>query len=294
MPCKKDFLLQLPMRPHAMCRVLEAYRRHGYEVLLGNPDTLVTKLAKGSRLIDLSAALSLSDILVFQWIAEIEPWHRALVIGNAFGFSAFLLASLCSGCLVDAIDAEVEGTENILGSQLTRKIADSDFPGTNLTIGFSPQDIPRACRFEHYDFILIDGMHTNEQLVADFSGIGEIRAGQGVVFCHDVGMARMQSGWQYIKSQLLKENDEAFDLHFTSSGSTMVVGGIPVLKNFMKLCCRPLGDTYYYFGSRHVGFRTALQMLFRTFEHSSRLGHYLKRLNLAFLGERIFEGKIQG
>jgi predicted O-methyltransferase YrrM len=283
MPCEKDFLLQPPMRTHAVCRVLEAYRRHGYEVLLGNPDTLVTKLGKGGRIIDLSAALCVSDILVFQWIAEIEPWHRALVIGNAFGFSAFLLASLCSGCLVDAIDAEVEGAGNILGSQLTRKIADSDFPGTNLTIGFSPQDLPRACRFEDYDFILIDGLHTNDQLVADFSGIGEIRASQGVVFCHDVGVARMQSGWQYIKSELLKENDEAFDLHFTSSGSTMVVRGIPGLKDFMKLCCRPLGDIYYYFGSRHVGIRTALRMLSRTFKHSSRLGHYLNRLKFALL-----------
>jgi hypothetical protein len=232
---------------------------------------------------DLSAALSVSDILVFQWIAQIEPWHRALVIGNAFGFSTFILASLCSGCLVDAIDAEVEGTENILGSYLTRKIAASDFPEANLTIGFSPQDLPRACRFEDYDFILIDGLHTNDQLVADFSGIGEIRANQGVVYFHDVGMARMQSGWEYVKSRLLKENEEAFDLHFTSSGSTMVVRGFQSLKDFMKLCCRPLGDTYYYFGSRHVGIRTALRMLSRTFKYSSRLGHYINRLKFSLL-----------
>jgi predicted O-methyltransferase YrrM len=294
MPPEKDFPLQQPMGTHALRRVLEAYRRHGYEVLLGNPDILVTKLAKAGRIIDLSAGLTLSDILVFQWIAEIKPWHRALVIGNAFGFSAFILASLCSECLVDAIDAEVEGIENCLGSELTRRIASEDFPGMSLTIGFSPRDLPNACRFNQYDFILIDGFHSNEQLIADFDAIRHLRSEECVVYCHDVGIARMLSGWQHIKSKLLGRDDEAFDLHFTSSGSTMVVRGVPSLKDLMKLCCRPLDEVYYYFGSRHVGFRTGLQMLSRTFKHSTRLEHYLKRLSLALFGERIFEGKIQG
>ena len=63
---ENDFVLQLPMRTDGLYWVLEAYRRHRYSILLGNPDTLVTKLAKRGGIIDLSAALSLSDILVFQ------------------------------------------------------------------------------------------------------------------------------------------------------------------------------------------------------------------------------------
>jgi len=55
-----------------------------------------------------SAAISLSDILVFQWITQFNPWRHALVIGNAFGFSTFVIAALSPGCSVDAIDAEVE------------------------------------------------------------------------------------------------------------------------------------------------------------------------------------------
>lgn len=289
-----DLRIKISRDLPAILKVIEAYKACGYEIVLGNPDCLLTRLSRNGRPIDSSAAISLSDLLLFQWIAAMAPWERALVIGNSFGFSSFLLADLCAACSVDAIDAEVEGNENQLGSEITRHIARDYYPGVQLTIGFSPRDLEKACRFREYEFIFIDGLHTNKQLIADFEGIRDLRSENSVVYCHDVGMARMQSGWQYIKSQLLKENDEAFDLHFTSSGSTMVVRGIPSLRDFMKLCCRPLDEVYYYFGSRHVGFRTALQMLSRTFKHSTRLGHYLKRLNLALLGERIFEGKIQG
>jgi predicted O-methyltransferase YrrM len=275
--------------PAAIAGVVEAYKACGYEIALGNPDCLLTRLSKKGRRIETSAAISLSDLLLFQWIAATAPWERALVIGNSFGFSSFLLADLCAACSVDAIDAEVEGSENHLGSEITRQIARDYYPGVQLTIGFSPGDLEKACRFRNYEFIFIDGLHTNEQLIADFEGIRELRSENSVVYCHDVGMAGMQSGWQRIKSQLLKENDEAFDLHFTSSGSTMVVHGIPVLEDFMKLCCRPLGEVYYYFGSRHVGFRTAARMLLRTLKYSSPYGHYVERLTLGLLRGRIFK-----
>jgi hypothetical protein len=175
----------------------------------------------------------------------------------------------------------VEGSENHLGSEITRHIARDYYPGLQLTTGFSPRDLKKACRFREYEFIFIDGLHTNEQLIADFEGIQDLRSENSVVYCHDVGMAGMQAGWQHIKSQLLNENDKPFDLHFTSSGSTMVVRGIPALEDLMKVSCRPLDEVHYYFGSRHVGFRTAARMLLRTFRYSSPYGHYVRRLILA-------------
>jgi len=272
-----------PWKPvSGILKVLEAYQRHGYQLLLGSPDTLVTKLGKGGRIIEASAGLSLSDILVFQWIAAIAPWQRVLIIGNAFGFSAFMLATICPGCYVDAIDAEVEGSENSLGSELTRKIAREDFPGVSLTIGISPQDLPKACRFNVYDAILIDGYHTNKQLIADFAGVRKLRAENGVVYCHDVGIARMHAGWLHIKSELLEDRDEAFDLHFTSSGSTVVVRGNPDLKELMRLCCQNLEDIYYYFGSRHMGLRSAIHMVFRTFCYSTRYGRWMRGMRLFY------------
>jgi predicted O-methyltransferase YrrM len=240
--------------------------------VLSNPDSLGTRLAKNGSLLSVSLGVSLSDILVFQWVAEAAPWKRVLVIGNAFGFSTCLLASLCPGCHVDAIDAEIEGAENRWGSELTRRFALSSFPGVQLTTGFSPQDIPTATRFDTYDFIFIDGMHTNEQLLADYRGIRSLRSEASVVYCHDVGMARMHAAWAHIRGELLNPGDEAYDLNFTSFGSTMVVRGIPELSRFLQETCRPLESTYYYFGARGTGFHTAWRMLTRTLLHCTLNG----------------------
>ena len=262
----------------AIRKVIEAYDAQGYQVVLGNPDCLPTRLYKDGRVINASFAISMSDIQVFQWFANMSPWHHALIIGNSFGFSTFIIAGLCPGCYVDVIDAEVEGSENRLGSELTRKIAKNDFPGVQLTIGFSPQDLPKACRFNNYDFIFIDSLHTNEQLIADFRGIYNLRSKNSVVYCHDVGIAKMQKGWSRIKSEMLEENDEAFDLYFTSFGSTAVIRGNADLKAFMRLCCRPLNEVYYYFGAQHIGLRSAIRMLLRTLVYSTRYGNYIRRL----------------
>ena len=256
--------------------VIDAYSACGSEVLLSNPDCLTTHLRQKGRLVNMSAGISLTDILVLQWVAGFAPWRRALVIGNAFGFSTFVIASLSSGCYVDAIDAEIEGSENRLGSDLTRRIASHYFPGVQLTTGFSPQDLTKACRFEKYDLIFIDGMHTSEQLVADFSGIKDRRAKSSVVYCHDVGMAGMHAGWDKIKTVLLDQNDRSFELHFTNFGCTMVVSGNPELSDFLGKICRPLGECLFYFGARHIGLRSALRMLARTIRYSTPGGRWLQ------------------
>ena len=259
-------------------KVVDAYRQFGYQVLLSNPDCLPTRLAKDGRLLSISYAISLTDILVFHWIAGSVPWRRALVIGNAFGFSTFVIAALCPDCLVDVIDAEVEGCENGMGSELTRKIAERVFPGVQLTKGFSPQDLPNACRFGEYDFVFIDGMHTNDQLIKDFEAIRAMRSNNSVVYCHDVGMARMNQAWSHIKSHLLDADDAAFDLHFTNFGCTVVVKGHHDLRRFFEQTSFPLEGCYFYFGAKHAGFRSVARMVWRTFRHSTRVGPALSRL----------------
>jgi len=260
----------------AIAKVIRSYQEQGYEIMLGNPDCLLTRLLRDGRRVKASSAISLSDILVFQWIAGFAPWQRALVIGNSFGFSTLLVAGLCSGCYVDAIDAEIEGSENRLGSYLTTEIAKEHFPGVRLTIGFSPQDLPKACRFDAYDFVFIDGLHTNEQLMADFRGVCGRREKNSVVYLHDVGMAKMTAGWSKIKSQLLTGDDATFDLNFTSFGSAIVISGHPELKGFMRNCSRPIQERFYYFGARHIGFRSAFHMLLRTILYSGNLGRFLR------------------
>jgi predicted O-methyltransferase YrrM len=262
----------------ATAKVVEAYRHFGYQVLLGNPDCLSTRLVREGRSLGISYAITLTDILLFQWIAASAPWRKALVIGNAFGFSTFVIAALCPECFVDVIDAEVEGCENGLGSELTRKIAEIFFPRVQLTKGFSPQDIPKACRFDQYDFIFIDGMHTNDQLIKDFGAVRSKRSDNSVVYCHDVGMARMTQAWSHIKSHLLDPDDASFDLHFTNFGCTIVAKGYDELKRFLEQTCFPLENCYFYLGARHTGLRTAGRMVWRTFRHSTRFGPALSKL----------------
>lgn len=260
----------------AIAGVIDAYKRQGYEVSLGDPNCLATRLFRDGRPVNVSLAISLSDILVFQWIAGFAPWQRALVIGNSFGFSTLIIAGLCPGCYVDAIDAEIEGSENRLGSALTTAIAKEHFPGVRLTTGFSPQDLPKACRFDAYDFVFIDGLHTNEQLMADFDGVYGRREKNSIVYLHDVGMAKMTSAWSTIKSQFLKETDSVFDLNFTSFGSAVVISGYPELTRFMHKCCGSIGECFYYLGGNHIGFRSALRMLLRTIRYSGNLGRLLR------------------
>jgi predicted O-methyltransferase YrrM len=262
----------------ATAKVVDAYRQFGYQVLLSNPDCLPTRLSKDGRPLSISYGISLTDILLFQWIAASAPWRQALVIGNAFGFSTFVIAALCPGCFVDVIDAEVEGCENALGSDLTRKIASRFFPGVQLTKGFSPQDLPKVCRFSEYDFIFIDGMHTSEQLIKDFEGIRRLRSQNSAVYCHDVGMARMIQGWTYIKSHLLGWDDRPFDLHFTNFGCSLVLKGHEELKGFLEQTCLPLKECHFYFGASHTGLRTAFRMVWRTLQHSTRVGPAISRL----------------
>lgn len=280
-----DNSIQIDMT--AMAKVIDAYRSFGYEVRIGNPDCLATCLYHRGRFVHASFAISLSDCLVFQLIASLGPWRRALVIGNAFGFSTFVIAGLCSGSQVDAIDAEIEGSQNRLGSELTRQIANSFFPGVRLTVGFSPGDLPKACRFDRYDLIFIDGHHTNAQLIADFKKIRERRAEECVVYFHDVGMAKMQKGWDYVTGNLLREDDKAFELHFTSFGSTMVIKGNRELALFMEEVCRPLFECVYSFGARHIGFRSALKMLNRTMGYGNLTEMLKSRFKLDSHREKI-------
>lgn len=279
MEAQKESAIVPLYRGPAVANVIGAYERLEYEVLLGNPDCLLTKLRVKGRPINASSAISLTDILFFQWTVEYIPWKRALVIGNSFGFSTFIIAALSPGCSVDAIDAEVEGIENRLGSEITREIARRFFPGVRLTTGHSPHDLAAACRYATYDLIFIDGLHTNEQLVADFQAVQGRRARTSIVCCHDVGIAKMESGWEQIKSQLLKDGDRPFDLHFTSFGSAIVLSGCPEFEMFMEKISRPLSESLYYFGSRHIGLRSACSLLFNTLMNSTRPGRALRKFH---------------
>lgn len=176
--------------------IIRAYSRHGYTLDLGNPSALFSKLHKDGDYLSTGGGLPVTDMAMFSTIARAKPdlpsWF---IIGNAFGLSTCLLADLFPNAIIDVIDAEIEGLNNKTGSALTRAIAAESFPNVKLTTGFSPKDLSKATRLDTYSAAFIDGLHTNEQMLADFKGILPLLSPASIVVFHDVGFFRMDSAW---------------------------------------------------------------------------------------------------
>ena len=148
------------------------------------------------------------------------------VIGNAFGYSTFILSEIFKDAFIDAIDAEIEGAESKLGSDLTKAIAKKYYPNVRLTIGFSPEDIKKAMNPEvlSYDFVFIDGKHTNRQMSRDFMGVLPYLSQKCVVYFHDVGYCNMFKGFGVIIEEGKKQG---FDLFCPILRSTFWGRGLP-------------------------------------------------------------------
>jgi predicted O-methyltransferase YrrM len=148
-----------------------------------------------------------TDIELFLKISEKLRARSIFIIGNAFGYSTFVLSEIFNDAVVDAIDAEVEGKDNKRGSELTRLIASKYYPNVRLTIGFSPQDLAKAVRpglmrdLHGYDLVFVDGLHTDKQQLKDFRGMIPYLSNQTVIVFHDVGLANMRDSLKIIQKE---------------------------------------------------------------------------------------------
>ena len=102
-----------------------------------------------------------------------------------------------------------------------------------LTAGFSPQEIPKAARLSAYGGAFIDGLHTNEQMVADFAGILPRLSQNSVVVFHDVAICNLDPAWAECQALGKKNGFVAFELPWTLTGCTVLVRGLePVAQYF--------------------------------------------------------------
>jgi predicted O-methyltransferase YrrM len=178
----------------------------GYGFGALNPDVICQCITGILRSPEGGAGLADADIEVFVRLRRILPaGTRAFVIGNAFGYSTVVLALLFARGgvgFVDVLDAEAEGDCNSLGTYLTRKIVAEESFAVNLTLGFSPWDVPKAVtRRTKYALAFIDGRHTNDQLLMDFVAIERHLARAAVVVLHDVGTYEMHASVARISSR---------------------------------------------------------------------------------------------
>lgn len=227
-------------------KVLKAYAKNGFGIDLGSPARQFSVLVdlKRQRTASCGGGVPVTDAFMFLSLARLYSPRNIFVIGNSFGLSTFILSDAFPSAQIDVIDAEIEGLDVELGSGLTRKIIASDFPNVKLTVGFSPADTPSAMRAKEYDFVFIDGLHTNEQMLLDFNGILPYCSKDCVVYFHDVGCCNMLEAWEKVKKTAVDNNFRQFELGFTQMGCTAIVRGLPEVCTFLNLAANPLNGPY--------------------------------------------------
>lgn len=155
--------------------------------------------------IDTGGGITCTDVKLLCKIKEYIDATNVFIVGNAFGFSACCFAEIFKNAIIDVIDAEIDGIENIAGSKITRSLSSKYYNNRiRLTIGFSPDDTCNAVLKQdiRYNIVLIDGLHTIEQMVKDFRGIKPYldKDAFAVVF-HDVGLFKLEKGFSILEDE---------------------------------------------------------------------------------------------
>jgi hypothetical protein len=228
-------------------KTLKSYDELGYRVDVGKPSRLYSVMIdkNNKHTISASGGFTILDAFVFMAIERIIKPKNIFIIGNAFGLSTIFLAELFPDAEIDVIDAEIEGLETKIGSDLTEEVNKKDFGNIKLTKGFSPQDLPQAMRAKRYNLIFIDGLHTNEQILLDFYGILPYCDEKCILYLHDVAFAKMFESWEIIKNEGEKAGFKSFEMGFTQMGCTALVRGYNDLIEYMQLISNKFDGPYY-------------------------------------------------
>jgi len=226
--------------------VLKAYRDAGFKVDMGSPGNLFSRLLdiKEKRSTSCSGGCTVTDVFTFTMLSKFSKIDNIFIIGNSFGLSTFILADLFPNSKVDVIDAELEGLDVQIGSDLTKKFANETFKNVNLTLGFSPQNLKSAMRSERYNFFFVDGLHTNEQILLDYEGILPFCDDNCIIYFHDVVSCEMQESWEIIKKSGINNGFRDFTLGFTQMGCTVLVRGFEEVKEYLTLASNDFNGPY--------------------------------------------------
>ena len=217
-------------------QLLNAYRRHGYEIRAGQAvthwigtgefvqETVLRDCAsawRDGRRLDCGYGLSWSELSVLEFLAEIWTPRTIFGIGNGFGWSAVAMDLLWPLAYLRMMDNEGEGADGKRGVELTERILDEHNGGIVL-IGTSPDDVPDCMAddgFAPVDLVLIDATHTDEAQWADYQAVRPFLAPEHVVLFHDVLLLKMGASFTRIAADY---PDRARILHRTTTGMGIV------------------------------------------------------------------------
>lgn len=170
--------------------LINIYRQAGYEPLSGYNshhfegwgEAPFTKFVRDGS-VQGCGGLAIQEVMFLEGFAPLIQPRNILVIGNALGWSTVCLALTFPQAKVAAIDPNQDG------NALTNRLGHEN--GLNLMAadGFSPQDVTRICH-DHLDgpldMVLIDAIHTNEAVLADFAACHPLAHDRTLWVFHDV------------------------------------------------------------------------------------------------------------
>lgn len=166
-------------------------------------------LKKNNQNLELSTGggIHITEIYFLESLASLHPnISNIYIVGNAFGFSTIILSLLFPYAKVVAIDAGIEGEDNMQGIELTNHICEKNKLNASVFYGFSPQNnktiIDQAFPNQKLDLVFIDGLHTNKQLLLDFESIQKFCHKETIYIMHDIINWNMQDSFKKIKVSL--------------------------------------------------------------------------------------------
>ena len=179
-----------------IAELVELYRSEGIAISTGLPPhrfggyggAPFTWFLKDGQSLTNGLGIAMQEVYLLEHLfAAFQP-HRALVIGNAFGWSTLAIAALLKGSQVVAIDSGAD-RNSLAGLDLTNRLAARGKLAAMAVKGTSPGDVAAivdAALGGPVEFAFIDGLHTSAQVVLDYTAVRAKAAADAVYLFHDV------------------------------------------------------------------------------------------------------------
>jgi hypothetical protein len=192
-------------------KLVRLYKEYGYQIRTGLfpphfynfAGAAGTVIEKDALKLRTGGGIGMDEVHLIEDLCAVQQPRGVFIIGNAFGWSSFAFAYAFRAPVL-ALDAGLEGADNMVGIKLTNHIAEQEHLPVWCIYGRSPQDV-RATLADHMpqlpDLIFIDGLHTNIQLRADFDATFAV-VPQATFLFHDIVNCKMQAAFRQICAAL--------------------------------------------------------------------------------------------
>lgn len=189
--------------------LVDLYRDQGIEISTGLPPhrydgyagATFTWYFKDGKSLTNGLGIAMQEVYLLEHLLAAYRPKRALVIGNALGWSTLAIGALIGAGRVVALDAGTD-ENSLYGLDLTNRIAAAGKLPVRAVKGVSPQDVAAIVDAElggTVDFAFIDGLHTSAQIALDYRGVRDKAAPDAVYLFHDVHEFGLEPGLKEIE-----------------------------------------------------------------------------------------------